>query len=128
MYEKQTWTTGDVITEEKLNHMEDGIASGGSGGSVLIVRSTYDESTSKNILDKTWKEINDAFQSGTMILYKHESAGITAAETTMQVLGTFMHEELGGGATYGVYMFTDDQTPYEVWDTNSETGYPGSVL
>lgn len=27
MYEKQTWKTGDVITEEKLNHMEDGIAS-----------------------------------------------------------------------------------------------------
>lgn len=26
-YEKQTWNTGDVITEEKLNHMEDGIAS-----------------------------------------------------------------------------------------------------
>lgn len=29
MYEKQTWKTGDVITEEKLNHMEEGIASGG---------------------------------------------------------------------------------------------------
>lgn len=24
-YEKQTWTTGEVITQEKLNHMEDGI-------------------------------------------------------------------------------------------------------
>lgn len=24
-YEKQTWQTGDVITQEKLNHMEDGI-------------------------------------------------------------------------------------------------------
>ena len=24
-YEKQTWTTGEVITAEKLNHMEDGI-------------------------------------------------------------------------------------------------------
>lgn len=29
MYSKQTWNTGDVITEEKLNHMEDGIATGG---------------------------------------------------------------------------------------------------
>ena len=26
-YEKQTWTTGDTITAEKLNHMEDGIES-----------------------------------------------------------------------------------------------------
>lgn len=31
-YEKQTWTTGDVITQEKLNHMEDGIAGAGSSG------------------------------------------------------------------------------------------------
>ncbi len=29
MYSKQTWNTGDVITEEKLNHMEDGISTGG---------------------------------------------------------------------------------------------------
>lgn len=28
-YEKQTWVNGDVITAEKLNHMEDGIAEGG---------------------------------------------------------------------------------------------------
>lgn len=25
-YEKQTWVTGEVITKEKLNHIEDGIA------------------------------------------------------------------------------------------------------
>lgn len=26
-YEKQTWTNGDIITAEKLNHIEDGIGS-----------------------------------------------------------------------------------------------------
>jgi len=26
MYSKQTWTNGEVITDAKLNHMEDGIA------------------------------------------------------------------------------------------------------
>ena len=25
-YSKQTWVTGDIVTAEKLNHMEDGIA------------------------------------------------------------------------------------------------------
>lgn len=25
-YEKQTWVTGEVITEEKLNHIEEGVA------------------------------------------------------------------------------------------------------
>ena len=29
-YEKQTWHTGDVITEGKLNHMEEGIANAGA--------------------------------------------------------------------------------------------------
>ena len=30
-YEKYTWTDGELITAEKLNHMENGIAEGGSG-------------------------------------------------------------------------------------------------
>ena len=32
-YEKQNWTSGDVITAEKLNHIEDGIANSGGGSS-----------------------------------------------------------------------------------------------
>lgn len=31
-YEKQTWVNGDVITAEKLNHIEEGIAEGGGCG------------------------------------------------------------------------------------------------
>ena len=31
-YEKQTWANGDVITQEKLNHIEDGIADAGEKG------------------------------------------------------------------------------------------------
>ena len=46
-YEKQTWQTGDVITQEKLNHMEDGIA--GAGGDVVII-------DAKAVLnDTTWE-------------------------------------------------------------------------
>ena len=57
-YEKQTWANGDVITAEKLNHMEDGIA--GAGG--LVVRaSLVDESTPYYVLDKTYSEILAAY-------------------------------------------------------------------
>ena len=42
-YTKTEWKTGDVITAEKLNNMEDGIA-GGSGGSKTIPLE-YDEET-----------------------------------------------------------------------------------
>ena len=60
-YEKQTWQTGDVITDDKLNHMEDGIA--GAGGEPLLVHESYDEETGIYLLDKTWKEIKDAYIS-----------------------------------------------------------------
>lgn len=36
-YEQQNWVTGNRITAEKLNHMEDGIASAGSGGTESLV-------------------------------------------------------------------------------------------
>ncbi len=37
MYEKQTWKSGEIVTEGKLNHMEDGIATGGGIYSVSEV-------------------------------------------------------------------------------------------
>jgi len=51
-YTKTTWQDGDVITAEKLNKLEDGVA---NAGSVLIVR------TNGENLDKTWQEICDSF-------------------------------------------------------------------
>lgn len=56
-YDKQNWQTGDVITANKLNHIEDGIA---NGGGVLVVSAVYDEQTDTTTLDKTWQEIHDA--------------------------------------------------------------------
>lgn len=53
-YEKNEWQTGDTITAEKLNNIEDGITSGG----VLIV--TGEESDETMTLSKTWNEINEA--------------------------------------------------------------------
>lgn len=36
-YVKQDWTSGDVITAEKLNHIEDGIADAGGGSSTPTI-------------------------------------------------------------------------------------------
>lgn len=55
-YEKQTWEIGQVITAENLNHIEDGLASGG----VLLVNATEDETAEATTLDKTWQQIHDA--------------------------------------------------------------------
>lgn len=63
-YTKQNWIRGDVITAEKLNHMEDGIASGGSGGgSGFVINGTvkagptvYDVVT----FDKSFNDVLEA--------------------------------------------------------------------
>lgn len=52
-YEKQTWSDGDIITQEKLNHMENGIAN----GFALMVYSNYDQTTGKKVLSHTFSEI-----------------------------------------------------------------------
>lgn len=56
-YTKQTWTTGDTITAEKLNHMEDGIGEGAGG--IFVVHGTMNEEQ-RMTLDKTWQQIVDA--------------------------------------------------------------------
>lgn len=52
-YEKQTWSDGDIITEEKLNHMENGIAN----EFALMVHSNFDQTTGKKVLSHTFAEI-----------------------------------------------------------------------
>lgn len=63
-YEKHSWVHGETITPALLNHMEDGIASGGGG--MLIVQQTITtaEGATTYTLDKTWKEIDDAMAAG----------------------------------------------------------------
>ena len=43
-YEKQTWATGDTITAQKLNHMEDGIAAGGDDYDLELNFNFYNDS------------------------------------------------------------------------------------
>lgn len=59
-YTPTNWETGDTITAEKLNKLEQGVANAGgsTGGGVLVVHDV------DGTLDKTWQEITDAMLSG----------------------------------------------------------------
>lgn len=59
-YEKQTWQTGDVITANKMNHMENGIVNAGGSGGGLIVIFTTEDSGSSYTADKTFQEVYTA--------------------------------------------------------------------
>lgn len=70
-YEPTNWKTGDVVTSAKLNKLEQGVA---AGSGVLVVHSTYDESTQTEHLDKTWQEIYDASHNGSLVVSTAEEA------------------------------------------------------
>lgn len=106
MYEKQTWKTGDTITEEKLNHMEDGIA---SGYDVLVVNNIIDENENET-LDKTWKEIYDALMNGITVYLKYP------AESSKY----YIYALRGLSFTDGYFAVFDDHQ----YSTDSENGYP----
>ena len=78
-YEKQTWVNGEVITDTKLNHMEDGIEDAASG---LVCHATDDAQAERTTLDKTWQEINDAFVSGMSVVVVYEDDAVKALMET----------------------------------------------
>ena len=73
-YEKQTWNTGDIITAEKLNHLEDGV---GSGDLFYIVTfsDVSKEGSTSYVSDKTYAQIKAAYDAGKIIIGRYASGG-----------------------------------------------------
>ena len=65
-YSKQTWATGDTITAEKLNHMEDGI--GSSDLFILTFTITAGNDGLEATCDKTFSELAAAIEEEKTIL------------------------------------------------------------
>lgn len=69
-YTPTVWATGDVVTAEKLNKLEQGVASAGGGsgggGNVLLVNCDLQTMT----LDKTWQEIQTAMATSVVVIYQ----------------------------------------------------------
>ena len=104
-YEQQNWVTGNRITAEKLNHIEQGISSAG-GSTPLIVKDNYDESTNKSTLDRTWQEIYDAFIGGRNVLLGTTDHPLdvdlltTVSELPVSSTDTLFKVVFGGELTY----------------------------
>jgi len=101
-YEKQNWNNGEVITANKLNHMEDGIATG-----VLVVGLQEDGST----LDKTWQEIYDAMLTNGAVIIT-EDGGTRVATITQCRSANSKYVVLTGSDAY-IVNTTDGYPVYE---------------
>lgn len=65
-YEKHTWETGETITAEKLNNIEDGIVDSGQDADVfglLIMETINNDNTTNYIANKSFAEVKNALQS-----------------------------------------------------------------
>lgn len=78
-YTPTNWQTGDVITAEKLNNIENGIAS--IMPEIFEFESDYDDATGDYRLSATWQEIHDAFNQGCFVrfIYSSDDPGLLAA-------------------------------------------------
>ena len=110
-YNKTTWETGDIVTAEKLNNIENGIS---AAGQILLVHEIYDESLNTYTLDKTWQEIHDAMEVGLAILFP--VLGNNETDVSHQSIDTAcLYEE-----EFWIYSNSKD------YNTSTANGYPSA--
>lgn len=95
-YEKQTWVNGDIITAEKLNHIESGISA--IDDSIFYVHFLFDEDNNGNYsfsTDATFDEVYEAYENGKKII-----GFATYQNTNHEVMGfrmtQYVHPSKGG--------------------------------
>ena len=86
-YTPTNWQTGDVVTADKLNKIENGVA---NGGGVLILESNISENTIE--LNASYNDIKEAVLSGKNIFIEQTvtSASGTALATTSFYIQTLL--------------------------------------
>lgn len=82
-YEKHTWQTGETITAEKLNNIEEGINTLNAGGCLYIEILSIDSENNTATLSKTFEEINNAFHNNLNIVLSDSSEGYVYQLTYM---------------------------------------------
>ena len=89
------WKTGDIVTAEKLNKLEEGVASGGGGGGVLRITMTQVEDVA--YLDKTYEDITTALNQGIWPVCFFAEGNDTSVFTVTEfyIDGRYYHVEVG---------------------------------
>jgi len=113
-YTKTTWTDGDIVTSEKLNHMEDGIANSG----VMVINDT------DGTLDKTWQEIHDAMEANTFCVIKKAVQVIGNSGVHNYLVTEAMNDGIAGSYRVNTLFEPNVSNKYV---TTSATGYPKKV-
>lgn len=127
-YTPTEWQTGDTITAEKLNNMEQGIENSNSPFIVTLTPTAQDFS---GVMDKTCGEIDAAYRAGKTIvfkIYKDQNGGYLATKNVRAIWGAgatnfgFDADALIDGV--GLITVSTGGNPASDWTTYSTTIYP----
>lgn len=146
-YSPTTWQTGDTITEEKLNNMEDGINEAANPFVITLTPTALDLSGTMN---KTPAEIREAYDAGRRIAFDIPSMDATViphqfllnGDDTIVVAGQIAYEISGQPVLISLTTNSAEQTyitgifplaPYIVnytitWERDSELGVNRLIL
>ena len=110
-YEKQTWTDGEIVSSEKLNHIEQGL---NNVTNVMTVSINYDNDKENYFISYPWNRLYEIFiTNNTPIICK----------TTFDNSYSFEY----------ITNITSSDTKYSVYTseneffTDTETGYPYTI-
>ena len=111
-YTPTEWQRGDIVTSQKLNKLEQGVANAGGGGVFYVTMVIAGEDPI--ILNKTWKEIRDAAQSS-LVICKRTYEDEDSCDFTY-LAG---YAEGGNGDPYTIHFASD-----ETYVAETENDYP----
>lgn len=122
-YTPKTWQCGETIMADDLNHMEQGIAQGGSEPLEITITVTEDPNQTIFTMSETWQRIWEAYPN-VYISSEDEGEGVFYKMD----LESVFHAGNQGETVYGVFArksaFTSDIASYL---TDSANGYPTFV-
>ena len=104
-YEKQTWTCGDTITADKLNHIEEGIDS----NSPMIIEGEWNDTTNCLTVNCSYNDVLQAINDEKQIATHLDLASITSGG----LVPTF-DSFFGYADAVGIYHDTSDNL-YKVY-------------
>lgn len=121
-YTPHTWQSGETVTAEKLNVLEQGVA--GAGGGVFVIRVVLDGQTVH--LDKTWQEIRDALAAGQLCVIPYGFNEVTQDQDGMDFV--YMAERDVNNYYIRIYRIESGSNPVSLlyfMTDEGPNGYPG---
>ena len=106
-YTPTEWKTGDIVTSQKLNKLENGLAAVGYGTFKVTIASTIDEPP-KLTMNKTWQEIKNAFDAGLVVIGDMVTTGEGLEDHLILYMLSLSHNASDETQPYTVKMFTTD--------------------